>query len=224
MNTILHIKFHQAPQPITGPVTKFGGDPVWIDGPQWPLGRLLGTPMRFLAQVAIDPQIFPNAVARMAYLFMTNDGDGSEPTWDPDAGENAVILQPGLPSPVPHVPLYTGPTLMTPGTGPDDPTWKALEYAAELTSQSEPDFMSLPERMKFSNEEREQYWEAMGRHKIGGSPLFDLGGDWFPFANSHLLLQLDGAAGTPFFLPFGDGRSGWIMANADVTAAKFKWG
>ena len=223
MNTSLHIKFHRAPQPITEPVTKFGGDPVWIDGPQWPLGRLLGNPMRFLAQVAIGPDIFPNAAARMAYLFMTNDGDGSEPTWDPDAGENAVILQPGLPSPVPHVPLRTGPTLMTPGTGPDDPTWKALEYAAELTLQSDPDFMPHAERMALSNEERNRYWEAMGRHKIGGSPLFDWG-DWFPYANSRLLLQLDGAAGTPFFLPFGDGRSGWIMVNADVTAAKFKWG
>jgi hypothetical protein len=179
--------------------------------------------MQFLAQVAIDPHIFPNAVARMAYLFVTNDGDGSEPTWDPDAGENAVILQPGLPSPVAHAPLYTGPTLMTPGTGPADPTWKALEYAAELTLRSEPAFMSRPEKITWSLEEKTQYWQALGGHKIGGSPHFGWE-DWFPFANSRLLLQLDGSGGTPFFLPFGDGRSGWVIANADITEAKFKWG
>jgi hypothetical protein len=223
MNTSLHIKFRQVSQPITEPETKFGGDPVWIDGPQWPLGRLHGNPMQFLTQVAVDPHIFPNAAARMAYLFVTNDGDGSEPTWDPDAGENAVILQPGLPSPVPYAPLYTGPTLWTPGTGPEDPTWKHLEYAAELTLQSEPAFMSHPQRMARSWEEQTQYWEAMAGHKIGGSPLFEWE-DWFPFANSHLLLQLAGDGGTPFFLPFGFSRSGWIIANADITEAKFKWG
>ena len=222
MNTSLHLKFQPASAPITESVTKFGGDPVWIDGPQWPLGRLYGKPMRFLAQVAIDPHVFPDAVARMAYLFMTNDGDGSEPTWDPDAGENAAILQPGLPSPVACAPLYTGPTLMTPGTGPDDPTWKALEYAVELTSQAEPDFMSYPERMARSSQEQTQYWEAMAGHKIGGAPLFETE-DWLPFSDSHLLLQLDGAGGTPFFLPFGFSGSGWIMANADVTEARFKW-
>jgi len=97
MNTSLHIEFRQVSARITRPETKFGGDPVWIDGPQWPLSRKVGCPMQFIAQVAIDPRVFPNAVARMAYLFVSND-QGGEETWDPDAGENAVVLQPGLPA------------------------------------------------------------------------------------------------------------------------------
>ena len=94
MNTTLRIELRQVAEPITRPETKFGGDPVWIDGPQWPLSRRYGCPMQFIGQVAIDPRVFPNAVARMAYIFMT-DLDGGDLTWDPDAGENAVILQPG---------------------------------------------------------------------------------------------------------------------------------
>ena len=224
MNTSLRIGFRRVCAPITVPETKFGGDPVWIDGATWPLSKRLGTPMQFIAQVAVDPRQFPNAVARMAYVFITEPGDAAD-TWDPDSGENAVILQPGLPVSGAHAPLYTGPSLMTPPEAPviGKPEWRRFEYAADLTLQTEPPFVPFYERLQnHSREEGERYWKAVGGHKIGGS-RYSHEEDWAPYAESRLLLQFDGAYGSPFFVNFGDGGSAWAVANADVTAAKFCW-
>jgi carbamoyl-phosphate synthase large subunit len=59
----------EADAPIREPVTKFGGQPVWIEGPDWPLSRQTGRPMRFIFQVALEPRLFGTIPARMAYLF-----------------------------------------------------------------------------------------------------------------------------------------------------------
>ena len=41
------IEFVESPDPINEAVTKFGGEPVWIGEPQWPLSRTTGNPMQF---------------------------------------------------------------------------------------------------------------------------------------------------------------------------------
>ncbi len=221
--TTLRIEVRRVAQPITLPETKFGGDPVWIDGPQWPLSRRHGCPMQFIAQVAIDPRVFPNAVARMAYIFMT-DVDGGDPTWDPDAGENAVILQPGLPTTLAHAPLHTGPTVLTRRRDPVSGAviGERLEYAADLTLREEPAFVPLMDRMDQPKDYHVQYRKDMGGHKIGGSPYFGQN-DVFPYADWRLLLQIDGGRGMPFEVNFGDGGSAFAIANADVTEAKLLW-
>ena len=106
------IEFVEAKHPITEPVTKFGGQPVWIDEPQWPISKELGKPMQFICQIKIDPALFGECPAQMAYLFMTDDSDavGMYDTWDPDGGENAVILQPGHTAAATQ-PLTEGPSL-----------------------------------------------------------------------------------------------------------------
>jgi hypothetical protein len=111
-----HITFTPAPHPIRDAVTKFGGRPTWLTEPQWPLSRLYGTPMMFVCQVALASKVFGRLDAQMAYLFMTEysvmteySGQGGYPeTWEPTAGENAVLLQPGY---------WSGPTLPR-GEGP----------------------------------------------------------------------------------------------------------
>ena len=40
--------FVPATAPITAPVTKFGGQPVWLSAPQWPVNDAWDEPMRFL--------------------------------------------------------------------------------------------------------------------------------------------------------------------------------
>src|SRR5207248_1944325 len=45
-------KYRRVGQPVTGPVTKFGGQPVWVAGPAWPISSL-GEPMRFVCQVSV---------------------------------------------------------------------------------------------------------------------------------------------------------------------------
>ena len=96
--------------PITELVTKFGGQPVWLEDPTWPLAPATGEPTEFVAQVQLDPEVFGNQQETMAYLFVA-DAVWSEDTWDPDSGESAVVIQPGDPPAVPTAGRRGGPTL-----------------------------------------------------------------------------------------------------------------
>ena len=91
------IEFIEADAPITDPVTKFGGQPVWLERPEWPLSKELGRQMQFVCQIALDPDILGVSPGRMAYLFITGETEDEwvDGTYDPDSGENAVIVQPG---------------------------------------------------------------------------------------------------------------------------------
>lgn len=80
----------KADTPILKPVTKLGGQPVWVDKPHWPLSTRLGTPMTFLGQFRLSGE-----GVRMAYLFMTDGEDYVDGTWESERGENALIVQPG---------------------------------------------------------------------------------------------------------------------------------
>src|SRR5690242_11020911 len=107
------IRYHDAPAPISEPVTKFGGQPVWVAEPQWPLSKMYGTPMQFVCQIAVPAEIIGDGVFRMAYLFMTDwDGESEFPyTFEPDGGENALIIQPGDLWGKPSLSLREGPSL-----------------------------------------------------------------------------------------------------------------
>jgi hypothetical protein len=102
--------FHEVQEPITQPITKFGGQPTWLTVPQWPLSRSTGKPMRFLCQVVLDPLIFGEIPGQIAYLFITDGETYVDHTYDPEGGENAVIIQPGI-CEIPTQPLLAGPTL-----------------------------------------------------------------------------------------------------------------
>src|SRR5947209_3033123 len=119
-------------EPIYDPVTKFGGQPVWLSAPQWPLGKTDGKPMRFICQVQL-PQAIRCGGQEMAYIFMT-DSVGGE-SWAPEKGDNAVILQPAPFNP--HVEVSatsSGPTLqmMKPGVTGNRLVPVDCEYRAEL--------------------------------------------------------------------------------------------
>src|SRR5262249_52531231 len=96
--------------PIREPITKFGGQPVWLTEAQWPISAKTEKPMRFICQIALSTEIFGATDSRMAYIFMTDGEDHVDGTWEPDGGENAVILQPGTTS-IRVESLTQGPTL-----------------------------------------------------------------------------------------------------------------
>ncbi|MDQ1626961.1 MAG: hypothetical protein QOI54_705 [Actinomycetota bacterium] len=103
-----------ADAPVTDPVTKFGGQPVWVGEPAWPLSAELGAPMRFIGQLCVPGTA--DSPPRMAYLFMTQDDDADvEGTWEADGGENALICRPGQPAPF----LRTTAQPEGPTVGPD---------------------------------------------------------------------------------------------------------
>ncbi|WP_173095717.1 hypothetical protein [Actinomadura verrucosospora] len=78
------LEFVSADGPVREPVTKIGGQPAWLEEPQWPSSRFTGDPMQFLGQFTIDG-------GRLAYVFM----DDEELSRLPEDGENAVVIQLG---------------------------------------------------------------------------------------------------------------------------------
>jgi hypothetical protein len=103
-----------ADAPVLGLVTKFGGQPTWAEEPAWPLSGELGTPMRFIGQVAVPAA--DGGPQRMAYLFITQDDEEDvDGTWEPDSGENALICQPGTVASF----IATEPLARGPSVGPD---------------------------------------------------------------------------------------------------------
>ncbi len=84
------VRFERSSEMTGMPVTKMGGQPVWLQAPQWPVSRLLGEPMMFIGQFRLDAE----RELRMAYVFMAAGDEYVDGTWEPEGGENAVIVQP----------------------------------------------------------------------------------------------------------------------------------
>src|SRR5689334_18808557 len=99
--------------------------------------------MRFICQIALDPALFGDIPAKMAYLFMTDEDEYVGETFDPDGGENAVILQPGTPA-VPTQSLIVGPTLykMRQQPGRDRLSPLPCELAVHLQWGDDPEFVA----------------------------------------------------------------------------------
>ncbi len=60
----------ESPTEILNPITKFGGQPVWIADPRWPLGLETGEQMMFLGQIYLNQELFPESDRAIAYLFL----------------------------------------------------------------------------------------------------------------------------------------------------------
>lgn len=210
----LLIEFHAANKPIQEKVTKFGGQPAWIDSPTWPVSTTTGKPMTFIAQVKIEKEMFPDATGKMAYLFMTGDEeDFIDGTYLPEGGENAVIIQPGnIPAFINTNTASTGPTI-------------EQEFAVSVNPINEP-FQSESECEQFmasqSAEQEQEYCELFGKTKIGGTPLYiqgeelPEGGEWVP------LLQIN-SSDVPFYINFGDSGSAYIFINKQANEGRMLW-
>jgi uncharacterized protein YwqG len=219
------IQFTAASAPIVEAVTKFGGQPVWIAAPQWPLSRETGNPMRFIGQIALDGHLFAGGAGKMAYIFMTDEEAFVDGTYEADGGENAVIIQPDGNLPVCElVANATGPTLseMVEEAGTRRMVEEDREYAVQLKRASEPDFVDESARDDWTEEQFGAHAEALDGNKIGGSPLF-LQADEFPDDGPwKLLLQLDSSQ-VPFPINFGDAGIAYIFIDPSLTTGKMLW-
>jgi hypothetical protein len=227
----LNIEFVPVAQPITALVTKFGGQPVWRDGPAWPLSWSTGQPMRFICQIALTPEPDgpPDA---MAYLFMTDpDPDAEVPyvdgTWDPESGENAVVLQPGDPPPVATAPQATGPTLYSLVPTPDGSHRQPQpgEFLVTLEPAEDMDFTTFEATVDAADDDdpaTDELYQSLTGNKLGGTPSF-IQFPEFPLGeDAPLLLQLD-AGGLPFEINFGDVGTGYLFLAPDRRQARFLW-
>lgn len=206
------ITFVEVAQPQSGLLTKFGGQPDWLTGPQWPISRATGEPMRFLGQIALDAELFGPLAGRMAYLFISDGITFVDNTWDAEGGENALIIQPGTTA-GPTQPMAVGPTLFKMVdnllTHRRDPV--AAEYAVVQTPGDDSDEADLAE-----------YPGTDIENKIGGRPVFLQGEEWPAGGPWKLLLQVDSAA-VPFDVNFGDAGVGYAFISADGKVGRFLW-
>jgi uncharacterized protein YwqG len=220
------ITFMPAPAPIRDPVTKFGGQPVWLTLPEWPLSRATGQPMAFICQIALTPELFEGAGPGMAYLFMTREDDEGvfvDGTWEPDSGENAIIIQAGSGTGLSQ-PRSDGATLYAMHFEPGQRFGHSVpvEFSVALTLSEDPAMVSQPERASWDDNQHERYAQALNGNKLGGTPYFIqndellIRGDW------HLLLQLDSTQ-VPFQINFGDAGVGYGFISKDGRVGKFLW-
>lgn len=216
------IEFVEESSPVRGLVTKFGGQPTWLSAPQWPLSRETGEPMRFIAQVALDRDLFGDIPGRMAYLFITdNDEEHIDRTWEPDGGENALIIQPGE-ALVPVDALAEGPTLyrMVARPGRKLLVKEPCEFSVGLSLSEDPEFVAEEEHWQRDDEANHKYSDSLTGNKIGGTPGF-LQGDEFPGEEfRQLLVQLDSTC-VPFSINFGDAGIGYAFLATDGRSGKF---
>ena len=218
------IEFIEADAPITDPVTKFGGQPVWLERPEWPLSKELGRQMQFVCQIALDPDVFGVPPGRMAYLFITGESEDEwvDGTYDPDGGENAVIVQPGGTNGAESVAESEGPSLYA---FVDGRSWEGAvpcEYSVSLEPGEDPEYVDEDERVEWSEAEFDAYEGPLDGNKVAGTPGF-IQADEFPEAGPwRLLLQLDSMT-VPFHVNFGDAGIGYAYISEDGRSGKFLW-
>lgn len=215
------IRFEPSDTSIPGPVTKFHGEPHWLEKPQWPLSRSAGTPMEFIGQIALaDVPSLPATLrssGRMAYLFIT-DPEEEASTWAAEDGENAVIIQPeGDPTIVPVNGQATNGTDGCP------------EFGVRLTLREEPEFTDPESGLSgvtgsdIYSEEENATWELLRPDKLGGVPCFiqyveypESIGPWLPLLQLHDYNEHFSPAN------FGSGTA-WVFISADGRRGRLLW-
>lgn len=201
---------------------RFGGEPYGLPALLWPISRQTKEPMQFICQIPLEPDLFPGTAGSVAYLFMTSGGDG-EDTWDPNSGENALLLVPRD-------------RLTDSLTGCDAPRlsrmvkrwWskkllpESCIYSAKLTLGEDPTFVPEARLMDMPEDQARAYRESLCGNKVGGTPGF-LQSDELPIPEPwYLLLQLDSAR-VPFWINFGDAGIGYAFINRAGTQGRFLW-
>ncbi|MET8149047.1 hypothetical protein ACIBSW_15775 [Actinoplanes sp. NPDC049668] len=197
MSDRLYFTVEPAPEPVAEPISKMGGQPVWLEEPQWPLSRNLGTPMSFIAQFQVP--------AGLAYVFMTDATEHvDEDTWAPDGGENAVIVQ--RDGRLPVLGVY-GPMVKVYGSA--DP--RPIDVSAQATGPT----VATDHRLAVAPD------DAGGYQFGGGAPLW-LQNPEVPGEGYRFLIQLDSDQ-LPFPISFGDAGIGYVFLSPDLREGRFLW-
>jgi len=219
MPEAFHItSFLPAPAALAGPVTKFGGQPLWMKDAQWPLSKATAKPLRFIGQLDLTQPGLELDDPMMAYLFVEIYDEHD----DKYCEENfAVILQSRQSSGV---------------VGPTGPVASEQEWVLDGRVVDEPHWAEMAKRFSTaaagSDEDFEAHTAAFSGPKLGGTPVapeeifLPTGSeiDW------QLLLQLpehefdsDNPANVPFIMDYGDGGTGWFLLSKNKKEARFAW-
>lgn len=170
-------EFVRAKNEINEPVTKFGGQPVWLTEPQWPMSSGWDNrPMMFVAQIVLDKKIFGNTEDKVAYIFVTHAEKSEDDFFAPDIiypdeGENAVIIQPGGEVFLETRNIENGPTLF-------DSSGLHYEGYVRIRLSEDQEFIDSDMFRQISEDKKKEYCNAVEGNKIGGTPYFFQGDEW----------------------------------------------
>jgi uncharacterized protein YwqG len=208
------IEFVESDAPIREPVTKFGGQPVWVGEPAWPRAQETGLPLRFVAQIAIEREMFGDLAGRVAYLFLS---DGRE--------DKAVIVQ-RVQGRAPQLASESGPTLAK-SVKTLGGLWRKrvpCEFGVRLSIGADPELATDEEQDEWEEEALDRYSERLFGNKLGGTPYF-VQHDRFPDGGTwRLLLQIDTCTtALPFEFDLGDAGYGHVFLSEDGERAEFLW-
>lgn len=188
--------------------------------------------MRFIAQIEL-PSALCHGGQYLAYLFMSDQNDLPLPTWDPEGGENAVILQPGSFEPIVDVrAVREGPTLFSsPGSRFQNEQPPKLAPSSFSTRAVVRRVLGglfgfspcRPDEMEFRVSEIEEGVEPSANLTwIGGTPSWIQGDDTPAGGPWDFLFQIDSAC--PLFeVNFGDAGIGYGFIRSDGRQARFLW-
>lgn len=171
--------------------------------------------MRFICQVSLPPAL-QHGGQKMAYIFMTaEDDDLHDRTWEPESGENAVVLQPAsFDCLVKTSSSATGPTLQA-RVEKLPSLWNKLSGRRPGSSLSDVELgvseVEVPD---------DPDGAGNGCH-IGGEPVW-LQDEETPAGDYDLIIQID-AVTKAYEVNFGDGGVGYAFIRRDGRAARFLW-
>lgn len=220
-----NLKFQQVNAPVTECISKFGGQPNWLNEPEWPLDKLKGEKMLFVGQIELNNELFGETTGKMAYIFIDGDEEG-QGTWEPEGGLNAIIVQPGNNDEIATVPDATGPASPMNDYPVDvevDPNGLA-EFVVVYDYCDEPEYLSEEQIGQLIDDDEQAYDAYAGKmeiSKIGGNPFFiqseeiPIEGDW------KFLCQLHEEY-LPVWVNFGTGVA-YAFIDEEGTYGKFLW-
>jgi Domain of unknown function (DUF1963) len=218
---------------ILTPITKFGGQPVWISHPHWPCSPESNEQMTFLGQIALNPELFPNCNNAMAYIFFATE---SEPIYNEAM---AIVIQTpesvwSDDSEIEFVSEANGPTIYELDEN-YNPIYK--EYEAVLNPIKREAVIPLEKRYAINDLDYKTGYQftqvEIAGNKIGGQPLYlkDLSTppEYFTSQEWLLLMQMAPTQGywnnlQPNFYPFqmelGEFKILTIFISRDYTKAR----
>ena len=208
--------FENVVERINKPITKFGGQPIWIRESQWPISSGWNNrQMMFIGQIALTKNMLGNKEDLMLYIFVTHPESYEDTFFDPDVtewngGENAVIIQPTNINNCEICSMKEGPALF-------DEFNNKIEYIPIMREAYDPEFISDEEYRKLDSLQQSKYFEAVDTNKIGGVPNFFRGDAW-PEGEWILLLQLK-CDFLPFELRLGDMPLLYVFISKDFKKA-----
>ncbi|MEU6232604.1 hypothetical protein [Kitasatospora sp. NPDC047058] len=211
-------------QPVSDPVAKFGGEPVWLSAPAWPVHPDSGEPLVFIGQFPI-----PGPELRLAYLFL-HEEDMEMGGLRPEDGDAVLLVQPDG-----RIPSFTA--IGPPGTrgrtlwrrGPDDAE-TPVEWRVELQPVPPGINRSIDETAAF---QRSMRGNGPDVEVPGGEDLHDYLGGAACYPNHYarvdspwqFLFKISDAGegeDDPYVLNFGYGY-GFAFVSPDHREGRFYW-